>query len=246
MSRLLERYIAGEQTEVWRQLSEAGCEPSEAVAVAQEFARRGFHNLRLIYGRLRSIGFEFAAPVPLAEPSERDRSLILELNTRVGPLPIVWEAWMRNVGSVDFTQRDRQLYSQGEALSGLGAGRPMIVLGLDDAYKERRRLVAEGHDEPSPWVGEARPYQCFIPMGSWGTSGEPMGVHLPDPSFDPFVIDEGAGPSSFGTEIRDWLSWGGFPFWSQILRTPSAAGRYRSVPEYAALRPLLIDGLLPL
>ncbi len=113
----LERYLQGENEQVWAELQELGPavreEPVHAQArkVADETMRRVRRNCERIIERLRAIGYKFGlypdgsvppyAPGELVAPSEASRADMRTLEDSVGPLPISLVAFWQQVGSVN-------------------------------------------------------------------------------------------------------------------------------------------------
>jgi hypothetical protein len=102
-----ERYLAGEQEQVWAEIVAVGAavreEPlySDALAVARETMRRARHNIELLVERLQAIGYRFGYAW-LAKEGRFSKEAIAELEARVGTLPLSLRAWYEIVGTMDF------------------------------------------------------------------------------------------------------------------------------------------------
>jgi len=112
----LDRYRAGERTEVWRDLMALGAqirEPSlfpDAYAVAMETMTVARQNVEVLVEQLAKVGYRFAYPEAVHVPPTKDTPReIEEVETRIGPLPLSLRAFYEVVGSVDFVQSWKQL-----------------------------------------------------------------------------------------------------------------------------------------
>src|SRR5512138_2686422 len=156
----LERYLAGENEQVWAELQALGedvrQEPAyeQARAVAGEAMARVRRNCERILSRLRTAGcefdrypdgqergFTFGPLTPPDDDSERD---LRKLEEAIGPLPISLVAFWQQVGSVDLIG---WLPSWPTALDPLVVERP--ATGVSELDEREFQLETLGHFEAS-------------------------------------------------------------------------------------------------
>lgn len=107
------RYRAGERDEVWRDLRALGLrvfdEPhrEDALAVAEEMARRARRNVETLVDRLQADGFaatrndDDATPRPAHCPPGPDAAALADwAEAELAPFPMTVSAWIRHVGDV--------------------------------------------------------------------------------------------------------------------------------------------------
>ncbi|SOD03333.1 hypothetical protein SAMN05216486_11028 [bacterium JGI 053] len=150
----LERYLAGEQEQVWAELLALGAdvrrEPvlADARAVAAETMRRVRRNCERIVGRLQAAGYKFGAypdgeerwtEGPLVAPTAESRADVEALAGRVGPLPLSLEAFWSEVGSVDLVGMHPSLPDMSD---------PLAVDPPEGALEELEDWEADRDEEP--------------------------------------------------------------------------------------------------
>jgi hypothetical protein len=120
-STLLPRYLAGEHSEVWRDLNalgEAILRPqfrSPARAVAHETMRRVRSNLVTIITRLSAMHYRFRTE-PLRRCTPAEKKQLSKMN-----LPLSLRAWYQEVGIVDLTGYHRHLCPPEVKAGGIAA-----------------------------------------------------------------------------------------------------------------------------
>jgi hypothetical protein len=252
MSSYYVRYKSGERETVIRELVELGKqvgEPSirsDAEDVACEVVERSFTNLCQLVSRLKDLGYLFAHPDDaLVEATSPDLAALGGIESSMGILPKVARKWYERIKSVDFTQQDTQLFSQGGSrcgpVSGLGLHTPLVFLSLPKCLLLQEKLSAEAASDGE----DPAKFRRFLPLGDWGSNSNPKGFWLPCESFDAEFYDEGAGGVYFVEELRAAFQWGGFPFWQGLLAGKKQAQPLRCVPSFEAILPILTQGLLP-
>jgi hypothetical protein len=195
MPTLLERYVAGEHEQVWKELAELGPlvrRPEHfqgAYAVAQETMRRARSNIETLRGRLTTLGYEFANGGEVHVQPEPDiEERINALEGKVGPLPLSLRAFYEIVGSVDFCQSPAQLKigRLQEQEAGQQARTPeseLLELGAFDPLEVR---PFSGVEAKVPGL-DGRIYYCFASdefHKADYSGGENYHVWIPDHNVD--------------------------------------------------------------
>jgi hypothetical protein len=240
-SEWLERYRAGECTEIWAALT--ALEPSvregdaapHAEAVVVETMSRVRTNVETLAERLRVAGYRFEQPEQAHVPPTP--ALVEEigaLDARAGPLPLSLRSFYEVVGTVDFRQSSTQLVqwhlperSSATELEVLGQYNPVVVEPLD----------------PS----DAQPGWFYFAPDEYHkanySGGENYHVALPDPAADfpiqgLYSVDETG--EMFVSYLRETFAGGGF-------RGQVGGDEERSwtVPPDLELTRTLAAGLLP-
>ncbi len=112
---LLDRYLAGEHQEVWRDLLALGDavredpHAADALAVAYETMGRVEANVRTVSGRLTQLGFSKSDGPLHAPPRLSVDSQIRQLEKAAGTLPLSLRAFYEIVGAVDWMGKHPQL-----------------------------------------------------------------------------------------------------------------------------------------
>jgi hypothetical protein len=126
MTSYLDRYLAGEHEQVWRELTRLGEQAStgavqaDARAVARETMRRARHNIEVLIPRLHRAGYAFGLralgleeTLPGFAESYRDFAppppdigrQLDALEQRAGALPLSLAAWYEAIGEVNLVGR---------------------------------------------------------------------------------------------------------------------------------------------
>ena len=210
----LERYLAGENEQVWAELQTLGeavrQQPAyeQARAVADETMRRVQRNCQRIVDRLRTLGCQFSRYPdgqdrtfsfgPLTPPDGESEHDLRRLEEAMGPLPISLVAFWQQVGSVDLVG---WLPGWPTSLNPLVVERP--AAGVSELDEMEFQLETLGHFEASlaPDV--------FHKDNVSG--GSPYAVVLPDPAAD-FILRNEPHGLLFVQYLRlAILRFGGFP-----------------------------------
>jgi hypothetical protein len=247
----LDRYLAGEQAEVWSDLMALGHEARNsshfphAYAVAKETMHRVRQNVENLVARLHAIGYEFADPQAVHVPAATDvRPRIASIEETLGPLPLSLRAFYEVVGSVDFTQADGQLVrhhrperATATELELLGEEDPLVV---DPIW----RLEEEFARERTRW---GRLYFCFAPdefHKAGYSGGENYHVWLPDPYADFEIVGMYGIEEPFVAYLRATFAHGGFRGRVKVLEEDES--KCRKVASSLGIIRQLAEGLLPI
>jgi hypothetical protein len=226
----LERYVHGEQLQVWDELLAAGSrvreEPlaSQAWAVARETMRRVRHNVDLLHIRLPALGYTFGygwveeedptfavgqAPV-WAPPAPDVDEQIADLERQAGPLPLSLRAFYALVGAVNFVGAappDWDLDVRAD---------PLYVYPLTAAFAEYAEWVEATLDggPAAAEMGDPGPFRVPIApdaLHKYNISGG-MWYHIPIPNaaIDAHLAAE-PHATTFVNYLRIAFQWGGFP-----------------------------------
>lgn len=241
MHTFLERYLAGEHVQVWRELTELDAqirqEPlfGEAVAVARETMRRARHNIALLVPRLRRLGYRFEQE-PWTPPDPQLRELVAECEAQYGPLPLSLRLWYEEVGTVDLIGYHPRLSDNSSFAPRRAAERPPLSDPLCIWPPDPHLIVdaeENGLDMPVGALLELAPDMCH--KGSY-SGGGPMSITLPNPAIDgPLLSDDWDG-MLLVEYLRQSFAWGGF------AGLEGALGADLAQAELA----VLTEGLLPL
>jgi len=248
---LLDRYVAGQRTQVWLDLAQLGArvrEPehlAEAVPVVREAMTRARDNVVTLIERLHEQGYAFhgGAPlVPHAPPDEHTPAFVTWLEARWGPLPLTLRAWIEVVGDVSL------LGNHPAFPTGLVTD-PLVIeveyKGWREARVDRTGWARAYHEsEYEAWLdrqpGEGEPFAIVLAPDDLHkaeiSGGPPYGIYVPDASADGRLRYADGVQLSFIEYLRLVFANGGFPgLWK---RDPGSEGRR------ACRR--LAEGLLPL
>jgi hypothetical protein len=231
----LERYIAGENEQVWTELQALGeavrQEPAyeQARAVAGETMERVRRNCERIVNRLRSLGCQFGRYPdgrdrsftfgPLRPPDGDSEGDLRRLEQAVGPLPISLVAFWQQVGSVDLVG---WLPGWPTSLDPLVVERP--ATGVSELADMEFQLETHGHFEASLAPDVFHKHNV--------SGGAPYAVKLPDPAADFILRNEPHGVLFVQYLRLAILRFGGFP---------GLEGR----TEELSVLPTLLEGLEP-
>lgn len=225
---LIDRYLAGQEVEVWEEIYEMTRTP-EAIAevdlVAAETMRRVRFDLVTLVDRLRTEGFRFHAPAEaLAPPSPRVEVLLSELDAKVAtiaadgfpglPLAPSVRAFYRVVGAVNLTGVSSLWHAPQardpdyDAEHFLGDG--LVVMPIDD-------LVLAVDEIPAGTA--SLPFSPDIFHKDDISGGPPYGFDVVSPSLDAFCTEV---QLAFVPYLR-WciLEWGGFPGLRHYANAPT-------------------------
>ena len=253
MTSYYSRYLAGDRVEVWKELVQLGDHihshlQADAMDVCREIASRTAINLALLHGRLADIGYRFASPdAAFVEATAQDASALAQVEQSLGQVPLILRAWYERFHSVNFSQDESQLHGETalsanpDPVAGLGCNNVLIVLDLQSCLGLRATLIDNESDSES-----LVRLQHFLPTGGWASNCDPKGFILPNTGVDGVFYNEGFGNVTFVDELRMAFDAGGFPFWRHLLQTRRRSYPIRVPPDYARLRPILCDELVPI
>jgi hypothetical protein len=216
------RYRAGEFVGVWRELTALGAsvrEPmliNDAWAVAEETMTRVATNIDCIIERLLNRSYQFdvypdgtAPSVPLPAHRRPDPALladVVDLEQRVGPIPLSLRAFWQVVGAVSLIGRGPEGWPD--------YSDPLFVSSPEYGLFELRE---EGPGEEGP--GEEGVFMCGLApdvLHKDNVSGGPeYAIALPNPSADAAFEEEWRGIGFVPYLRAAILEWGGFPGLSQ-------------------------------
>jgi hypothetical protein len=257
------RYLAGEYEPVWRELIDLG--PAvyddavfpDALVVCREIVERARANLGILHSRLTALGYEFAAPGATLVDAPADAVAdVRAFEAEFGELPLIARVWYATISSVNFAQAAGQRVYRGRQhpspvasdISGLGSHPVLLFQSLSagrEAWSTLRAEAAVLEMEEDGLQSDAPiEFGRFLPLGGWASSCEPKGFRVPIRAVDAAIYDEGAGDMYFVDELRRAFNWGGFPFWSRCLEYPDFYSPMEYRPNFAAVLPVLREGLL--
>jgi outer membrane protein assembly factor BamB len=261
----VERYCNGECEAVYSELIALGGavrkEPlfSEAKAVAEETVRRSRHNLLLLHERLLKLGFEFGASEKALRMAGPDAARKLnKIEKKMGTLPILLRTWYLTFDNVQFWQPKKHVLRikrggsppQGSDVWGLARHSVLMFASLDECLDMRQQILDE-HDEIERQRGDEPPFfpqyprpTNFLPLGTHASNEDAKGFRLPCDGIDGAYYNEGFGDEYFNMELRRAFEWGGFPYWSKLLKSPKYRSGFWYVPDFPRLLPILKEGLL--
>jgi hypothetical protein len=228
------RYQAGEHIGVWRELTALGASVrfpaliDDAWAVAEETMTRVATNIDRIIERLANCSYQFdvypdgttpSATTPVhGRPDTALLADVVELERRVGPIPLSLRAFWQVVGSVSLIGRAPEGWPD--------YSDPLFVLSPGYALSEFRE---RGLGEDSEGV-----FMCGLApdvLHKDNVSGGPeYAIALPNPSADATFEEEWRG-IGFVPYLRvGILKWGGFPGLSQDNPQEKWRQKYPCVP----------------
>jgi hypothetical protein len=237
MLSLIERYDAGDATEVWQELIDhdgavrEGDLASEATAIAERAMRRVKGNVERLVARLDELGYRFTRREgALTPPADDTEALIARVESEIGPLPMALVAFYRQIGEIDLrgeltAWEPPGAWVEGAPLDGVADDArcyadPLVVPPLAALVNELEQHAEE--------LKELEPEEALL-IGFSGDAlakregddaGGLYGILLPDPAFDTDLDAHDA--TTFGDYLRDALRWGGFPGWINYAEPPVA------------------------
>jgi len=253
MASYYSRYLAGGRVEVWNELMQLGGHihpllQADAMDVCREIVNRTAFNLTLLHRRLIDVGYKFASPdESLVEATTQDTIALALVEQSLGQVPLILRAWYERLHSINFSQDESQLHGEAassgnpDPVAGLGCNLVLIVLDLQSCQRLRATVIGNESDSES-----LVRLQHFFPSGGWASNCDPKGFILPNTGVDGVFYNEGFGNVTFVDELRLAFDAGGFPFWRHLLQTRRRSYPISVPPDYARLRPILCEGLVPI
>jgi hypothetical protein len=177
----LERYINGEQQQVWAELIAMGGNIRketlyrEAYAVVRETMRRVRHNIETLVARLNQLGFEFVN-TPFEPPNPDFLENITMLEDEAGLLPLSLKVFYQEVGYVNFMGNHPLLCEYVKP-----AGNEMAV----DFLNLYRKEIGPVPDTGNPTLQSAR--LSFGMLGELLKNMSQPGGYKPDSKLDNFA-----------------------------------------------------------
>ena len=217
MQSYIERYLAGEQVQVWAELLALGqairddplCQ--DAQAVARETMRRVRVNVKILTKRLAAYGYAFAdAPFPRWQaPHATVAAQIAALEKLVGPIPLSFRACYAAVGAVNFMGTHPTFdHREGDVWDALPD--PLVIEPIESAIADCRERL----EDPDPEWRWHLPIDVPIAPDSLHkaniSGGGPYGFLAPDGAADCLLREDWHG-TSFVNYLRLCFRWGGFP-----------------------------------
>ncbi len=228
----LDRYLAGEHEQVWRDLIALGeaalgdAHAADALAVAYETMHRVEANVRVIAERLRSVGYRFVYPgsgggfFGLGKPREHQPHVSPQADVRAtldeleevagGPIPLSLRAFFEVVGEINFNGDHPSLAPKDTDITP----DPLMVCSAEDALA---MIGSMDRNEGDPLHIEFAPDALHKANIS---GGGPYCIEIPQPAADASVED---APQEvmFVEYLRiALLGWVGFPGWEQAGSAP--------------------------
>jgi hypothetical protein len=216
----LERYLAGQTTETWRELTELddaiSQEPlyQEAFAVARETMRRARFNVECLVERLATLNYRFTAN-PWTPPGPELQALVADCEAEHGPLPLSLRLWYEEVGVVDFTGFHPRLSDY--AGRGAGGAKPPLSDPLCLWPPDPELITTAEIDAPIGALLDLGPDMCH--KGGY-SGGGPTAIALPNPTIDGPLISNDWDGLPLVEYLRLAFRWGGF---AGLSRQPKAA-----------------------
>lgn len=235
----LDRYLAGEHEQVWRDLVALGETAlgdehvADALAVAYETMHRVESNVRVLAERLRGLGYRFVFPgsgggffglrkpsehQPHAPPSKDVRRTLAALEEAAGgPIPLSLRAFFEVVGEVNLNGDHPSLAPKDSKFMP----DQLMVCSADDALA---MVESMDRDEDDPVLIEFAPDALHKANIS---GGSPYSIAIPQAAADARVEDE-PHEVTFVEYLRIAIvGWGGFPGWEQVGAAPPELDRLR-------------------
>ena len=219
----LERYVAGNHDEVWRELIDLGelvrHEPlaSQALQVAGETMLRVRKNLEVLIERLHEIGYHFEYPESILTDREPDcEEMIAKLESSIGVIPLSLHAWYKTVGSICLIGSHPEWM---ECFDGDFLHDPVVVFSLSDVMEEYENWMAV----QTRLKDRVSQFEIPIAPDAYHKSDISGGSHfsmlVPDAAIDGTLLNEPHN-TTFVAYLRLSFSWGGFPGFEQAPRPP--------------------------
>jgi hypothetical protein len=239
MISYLERYLEfaahnyGNQR-IWAELVSLGAdvrqEPlySDARAVARETMMRARHNVELLVGRLKTLGYQFLDPQEVWILPDRASIAALDLlEGRCGVLPLSLRMWYEVVGSVSFMgahpslsyfdspdmSRSRSLPVYADPLVVDPLETNPLSFYLDLVYE----YTGEEISDP-PYALRLAPDAIHKANHS---GGGPTQILIPNPAIDAPLISDDWDGTLFVSYLQGCFRWGGFPGWRNHPEPPT-------------------------
>jgi hypothetical protein len=232
MSTFHQRYQAGDYINVWNEIRALGADVrsstyrEDVTRVVTETANRIRHNVDLLVERLQNDGYQFAWPGN--EHYETDRSrwlpndespvLVDFLNKLCGPIPLIIEAWIKQVGDVNLAGNHPEWPGQDMLTDALVVEFEYKAWRLDEneasqgffqnEYDFWKELVSQdGIDAVGPF---RLPFATDVHRKVNISGGNPYAIILPDSGADA-LVDINGEKSYFIDYLRKCFVFGGFP-----------------------------------
>jgi hypothetical protein len=239
---LLSRYENGEHEAVWRDLTSLGADVRQpryrepARAVARETMRRARRNVERLRERLQELDYVFysdAADI-LRFCSQEEEGAVEGAEGDGLWLPLSVHAWVREVGSVDFTGSHPTLSLMDDDDGKPGVYADPLAMSywnlVDISEAWRKRKIAD-RKPMTLELGPDAPSKSRLQAG-WEVSGV-YSVSIPNQFCDAVLEGEPHG-LTLVEYLRLSFRWGGFPGWERYDHRPEK--------DLAFLR----EGLLPI
>ncbi len=217
-----DRYVAGENQQVWKELVDAGEDvrldalAADALAVAYETMERVNQNVRTLVERLNGLGYRFSARQPHQPPGKRTWKELQELEQLVGPLPLSLRAFYDVVGAVDLIGSHRGLIPRDSSIPP----DPLVVYGVEDALQEAESMEDEQSGEITIAPDDLHKENV--------SGGDPYVIAVPDARADAIVLNE-RHDLLFVDYLRLACRLGGFPGYEGVDRDlPAELDRLRA------------------
>ena len=210
---LLDRYLAGEHQEVWRDLLALGDavredpHAADALAVAYETMGRVEANVRTVSGRLTQLGFSKSDGPLHAPPRLSVDSQIRQLEKAAGTLPLSLRAFYEIVGAVDWMGKHPQLSPAKPPL----CTDPLVVFPIETALEN----VLGGRQKGKKGI-------LIAPdalMKAETSGGDPYQIEVSNPAADA-ILEFACHDFHFVEYLRHALRFGGFPGYDGIEFPP--------------------------
>jgi hypothetical protein len=258
----LERYLAGEYTQVWEELrrldtGEVYKEPlfSDMYGVAHETMRRVKTNIETLIQRWQTLEMEFENPGMVLVPPEPELSHgFSRFEQEIGRLPLSIRAFWEIVGSVNFCGEDFTFTRPGTELYYQSSD-PLWIdpasMVMNDAM-ENFRLTTTGDSEKRP---ELAFRGCFAPdiYHKDDVSGGANPEFQLTPGVDCGVYETWYTGDDEGMPFVDYLrlsiAWAGYPGFSRYNQPPLSRKmhkpRFEEGDDLPALLKNMAKDLLP-
>jgi len=232
MSNFHQRYQSGDYINVWNEIRALGAEVrsdtylDEVTKVVTDTANRIRHNVDLLVDRLRGDGYEFVWPGSDNYKTDRSRwlpnddspVLVNFLNNLCGPIPLIIEAWIKQVGDVNLVGNHPKWPGQDMLTDALVVEFEYKAWKLDekDASKDYfqneydfwKEIVSQDGMEAAGLFRLPFAPDAYHKINMSGSS--PYAIILPDPGADALVEINGQR-SYFIDYLRKCFACGGFP-----------------------------------
>jgi hypothetical protein len=222
----LQRYLAGDREDVWRELYTLGArvrEPefiADATAVAAETMRRARTDLERLITLLPESGWRFAYPssgprdkfAVWNPPATDTPDLLAKLEDQLaGPIPLSLTAWWTIVGSVCLMRPPR---SVGE----VSYPDPLVIAPVEHVISELDEWLSdESFREAKPKF--AAPIAPDALHKEDVSGGPPYEAELPDPAADALLRNFDKAVTFVGY-LRLAFTWAGLPGYAEVFDEP--------------------------